>query len=957
MDEEILAGLGGTKSDLTGAVLHEVEERKCETLQQLGCELVAGWASSVRADRKGKTPPGPPVLPILATYVLAVNHGEEDNFSPHAYYDRLDALLGGPRCRVDSLKPSRRLWEALELWSKHLASGQYGVFEVGIVGQQAYVGVPRRQVLLSRQERAPLRRAFLAEGLRPGLYPSDRELYRSARSASGLMARTRRLLSRWPRDSVAKELLLEVREEFDAWHEVVDDDLSGPGERRLALRFGLRLDGARISAGWIEADLVRGLTDVEQGATIDESVSFHGDVDGLSVAPDEGGAQAVVVDEDGDPAWVEHVPWLDRITLRLEGSGAVLSRSEHKHLVFTRSQRARVLEEVRPEGLSDGEPAILVVRDPASSAADLSFVGSFRGEWAPFPVGPGLFFRPFAATAPATGERAPRIHLRGGVRSAPGTSGYLHFALPNVVAEAANDTSLRVRFVAMDSAGRELGRPQPLIERVSTDSPSSILADAGTKRARVFDFPELPGRAAYVQAELCRGEDRLSSCGLFVDRAPLEDDLGANPMTRDALGLPSREGAPAATKGTTALIEWQGADPRLPSTSRPPKWREDKAIAPAASRLMQLMRMRPRVRWSDARSWLPHCLSDTSDGAGVHLVNQVQALHSLGIVELEEAEYGGLESIVTLRPGLALIPRPLNLGFASTGNIEQGHEAILVGCWTPDEINALRKACRQRAVEFKVLRRAEELPLFPNRLTLLAQGENSIELLSRVASDMDLPLDTTVPLACRLASALGRVEDLANTPGWEPGAVSPEWKRRYFDPRAVALSQEEPDDRFVLLECQHPNRSVWQHFLWDRVEDRRFPLADRQLGRWFVRKLAMPDTPMPRSGGAILVPLELRLPRALERALVLSSGIAPSLTRYTPGSSPFSSPSTSRAFGIPAPPSRSVEWLVSRYFCTGNFCRYEGVYETAVWPRGEPIPMLGLKAQGVTTTDMQGKSR
>jgi len=33
------------------------------------------------------------------------------------------------------------------------------------------------------------------------------------------------------------------------------------------------------------------------------------------------------------------------------------------------------------------------------------------------------------------------------------------------------------------------------------------------------------------------------------------------------------------------------------------------------------------------------------------------------------------------------------------------------------------------------------------------------------------------------------------------------------------------------------------------------------------------------------------------------------------------------------------------------------VYETAVWPRGEPIPMLGLKAQGVTTTDMQGKSR
>jgi hypothetical protein len=85
----------------------------------------------------------------------------------------------------------------------------------------------------------------------------------------------------------------------------------------------------------------------------------------------------------------------------------------------------------------------------------------------------------------------------------------------------------------------------------------------------------------------------------------------------------------------------------------------------------------------------------------------------------------------------------------------------------------------------------------------------------------------------------------------------------------------EDPDRFVLAECAHQERPGWRFFVLDREEDRRLQIADRQLARWFVRTSALPSCPVPESGGELVLPWELRLPRIVERILLLGSGRAP----------------------------------------------------------------------------------
>jgi hypothetical protein len=227
-------------------------------------------------------------------------------------------------------------------------------------------------------------------------------------------------------------------------------------------------------------------------------------------------------------------------------------------------------------------------------------------------------------------------------------------------------------------------------------------------------------------------------------------------------------------------------------------------------------------------------------------------------------------------------------------------------------------------------------------------GDMVVERLQRLARQVRVAFHGRTPLACRLASVLSPIESLAERSEWRPGRPSSVYQRRFFDPRRLCVAKQQPSDgdRYQLWECRE--RSLWHHFVVDTEGDRYLEVHDRQLGRWFVRRFSMPRTPVPVSDGTLFVPSELRLPRVLERAFVLGSGHAPRLQRFMRLRSPFVDRSCSERFGIPAPPERQVDWLASRPFCTGNYCCYEGAYDTAAWTHGSRMPMLGVHAEAVT---------
>jgi len=374
---------------------------------------------------------------------------------------------------------------------------------------------------------------------------------------------------------------------------------------------------------------------------------------------------------------------------------------------------------------------------------------------------------------------------------------------------------------------------------------------------------------------------------------------------------------------------------------------------------MQLMQLRKTLSWKEAKACLPACLpaASTAFSDTTNIALQVQALHSLGIVELEENPQGGLDRLVALPPQITLLPRLANRGYESGSGILKSYEAVLVGCWLPDQLLRLQKAAKPRAgVDLHVTPRKEWAVLAPHRRALLSYGESSIARFNAVAEKVGALFDESEPLACRLARATRSIDELADSHDWTPGRPSDVFTTRYFDPRAIGVSDCPIDngDRYVLWECRHPNRPIWQHYVVDREKNCRLLVPDRQIARWFVRKRALQNTPIPAVQDEIIVPLELRLPRLLERVLVLSSGFAPVLKRYTAPTSPFMKTEHSRRFAIPAPPERQVDWLAFRKHCTGNFCCYRGAYGTAAWPWNEPMPMLGIYAEMTRGIGLEG---
>lgn len=944
IDEETLAQIGGSERDLAAAAVSEANRLGFVNIQELGINLCRSWRESVRVT--GVEPPGPPFLAVLVIFVIAVNHGGEA-YSPHSYYERLHDLLGSPSAYIKSIEPSLPLWTVLEEWSSRRTGGRFGFFEASARGRQAYVGIPRRQALLAPQEDEPLRQAFAAAGLRPGTDPGDVRLVAASRDAAGLLTRTKRLLRKWPGDEVAREILDEVRARFDEWEGIAPVDVAAAGSNELLLRLVLHRQGRSLTGGHFETDPVAGVTDQERCLSVGH-MGAPAPSGSLWLQTGEDSGRPLVVDDNSDPAWAQPAQWFVDLGLVVEESGYVLVRRATRFLLC-KQRGDGLLEEIDERDLVQGCTYLMLCQGPPAPEVPPRFRG-VHSDWLSSPGLAGVLHRAVRMTESSGGPSGVRrtLRLTGGILSGAGRFSFMSFAPPSVTVvdpDAKKPCALRVR--QFDAVGRELGTRNLAIENAHllTDE---LELDAGVGETRAT-IPSLSPGTCVCELEAQFDDGTVQDIRFFIEHSPTSTDYVA-PMTRDGLGEPISDNVQASSSARAmddndSRRQWSiGAHSRKPV--RTARVFEDTA----GQLLMRLLRARGTVTWQRAKEWLPRCLQVSTVPHGyesVYLVDQVLALHSLAILELEENLHGGLDRLLAIPPAITLLPRLANLGLAGRSGLCFSHEAVLVGCWLPEELAKMERAARRSGLELVVLLREEGVPLAPHRRSLLIEGEYVMERLQRVASESGVRFLGPAPLACKLVTNMGSLGNLNTSAAWRPGMPAGVYVKRFFDPRSLGVVRDDSvlPDRFLLCECRE--RSWWRFFIIDRETERHLKIHDRQLGRWFVRRQALPNVPVPVSDGDLFVPFELRLPKFLERAIVMCSGRAPRLKRFKSIVSPFSEPSVSDAFCIPPPPEQAVDWLASRTHCTGNFCCYAEAFDNEVWRRERPMPLLNALARPV----------
>jgi hypothetical protein len=108
----------------------------------------------------------PLYLPHLAALCLAWTIDPDDeNLAAHAFYERLAIIIPDHGLSTSKLKDDwSKLWDGLKFWSKEL-NGKRGYFDVEVLGNFKYVGIPLSQVLITARKISKLPELFVSTGL------------------------------------------------------------------------------------------------------------------------------------------------------------------------------------------------------------------------------------------------------------------------------------------------------------------------------------------------------------------------------------------------------------------------------------------------------------------------------------------------------------------------------------------------------------------------------------------------------------------------------------------------------------------------------------------------------------------------------------------------------------------------------------------------------------------------
>ena len=131
----------------------------------------------------------PPYIAYLSLFVLAVNHGDSDDFSENNYYGRLSDLVS-ETLSTNNFKHIPDLWDDLEKWSLEDKQGNFGEFHTDIVGKKFYVGIPSYQVVLRSDDKKNLPEIFWKMGWNSDSNPTEQEILQALKSNQNLLSNT-----------------------------------------------------------------------------------------------------------------------------------------------------------------------------------------------------------------------------------------------------------------------------------------------------------------------------------------------------------------------------------------------------------------------------------------------------------------------------------------------------------------------------------------------------------------------------------------------------------------------------------------------------------------------------------------------------------------------------------------------------------------------------------------------
>ena len=133
----------------------------------------------------------PIYIGYLALFVLAVTHGDSDDFSANNYYGRLRDLLVEEKDTgaYPSYGKMFELWDELRKWSVEKRNGELGEFNCDIYGQHIHVGIPIYQVALTDEDVKKLPKIFHKMGWDAFSNPTDAEIEQALKESKNILSR------------------------------------------------------------------------------------------------------------------------------------------------------------------------------------------------------------------------------------------------------------------------------------------------------------------------------------------------------------------------------------------------------------------------------------------------------------------------------------------------------------------------------------------------------------------------------------------------------------------------------------------------------------------------------------------------------------------------------------------------------------------------------------------------
>ncbi len=860
-----------------------------------------------------------------AVLVLAVHHGG-DRFEPNEYYDRLRDLMGyGGDAEIKSgpMGSATRAWEMLEEWSCRLQMGRPGMFEVRVLGGKRFIGVPLRQALLSPKDELALQQVFSNRGLEPHCKLTETAALDIARSAS-LRNRARKVLAEYPASRASRELVDDVIDVYDSW----DGDGRESGQenrirRPIRLRFQNKFPSlqGKSATATIGPD-IRPRTGPSAAGIRLESTELRDNASEL-------------VRSDGTSI-AEEIDWFAQECFEFElQDDRILQcyRSRRRCLWFANQGGETWVEQFEDELEFDRlyveiRPACGITETPGAGSG-----GFLAPRWMDLESPAGLSARTFRFQS-AVGARSDRRvsgRPHGGIRTQARGSIYYDFATPNLTwpQDGRDDSKIVLR--AYDHRGGVLLETNLAPNSVAeVSSGFGEVPDATTTHIEVelqSTIDELTNRGespALVEAFIHGSEDK-SRVRIYLEHTTASVAL-APPPRRSSIGAIDEAGPLSGRVGTrdSAGTDWFD-DTQL---GRP---RSQHAPKPTSNsphdRLCRLLRSRPHLAWVKARDQIRQCGRNDSFDDRHNLSSQLFSLHQMGVVEIVESASGGLERVQALPPRLAITVAQANLGIKPGGGLHKARRFLFTGAWLPREtISLYELASKTGGLMFHQEPDTVDTTLLPPDRCVLTTSREGESKLQDWAIRMGVQFESITPDAVSSLSSIMPISNIATKLEWRPGLPGAGYDTFEFDEgRVCRTSTRRKGLAMSLLECRHHDSGLWSHFLVDEPNNQHVKIHDRQLGRWLVRRFHLPDAPVPvDSTGALLVPLELRLPRHLERAFALESGRAPETVWFdgaTAGSeSPFLRPEIARRFRIPPP--------------TARFC---GIHRCTEHPSGPPV--------------------